>query len=102
MTRTVPRAFSLVPVDAASHVGAVGRQERQLAAAVAAGGDQPSFDFHQAALAALNAPQMTAECAEAIANEIIRIVDILAQVLEGSSRDRRSLDIEQLGPRIGC
>src|SRR4029453_18996604 len=70
--------------------------------AVTAGGNQPSFDFDQPALAALDAPQMVAESAEPIAHEIVRIVGVLAQVFEGASRNRRSLDIEQFGPRIGC
>src|SRR3954469_19714896 len=82
VTGAVPGPLGAVPPHFAAHVRADRRQRRDVAALVAIGGDALSVQLEDAPVAAGHPAQAApVRPGEAIADQVVRIVDILIEVI---------------------
>src|SRR5207247_819438 len=102
MTRAIPRALRIVPGDGARHVRADRRSRDRRAASIAIQRDLLSIARHDAAGAARHFARGTSlRAREPIANHVVRIIFVLADVVpRGAAENFFPSRIEELAPRI--
>src|SRR5687768_6493598 len=101
MAGAVPGALRRVPADDAPHVRAGRGQACDFSGWTAVRGDLRSVTIDDATLAALERAQRSGVAGrEAIANQVVRIVGILLEIVPAAQTDRGARRIEQLRPRI--
>src|SRR5438270_6693210 len=100
---TIPRPLRLVPVDDASHVRARGGHSCDGAARVAVHRQLLAVQMENLPRAAAHRTQRSPFGAgESIADEVIRIVLVLADVIPERAENLRAARLEQIGPRIAA
>src|SRR5882672_10026758 len=101
MTRAIPRRLGRVPVDEAAHVRAVRRQLSHRALVVSIDGDFFAIELENLSVAARDGSRRLAfRAGKAIADPVVRIVRVLAEVVPQTLRDARAVDVEELRPRV--
>src|SRR5690349_7872992 len=101
VARTVPRALGVVPFHFASHVGADRRQLRHTSVLVAKHGDAFAVELDDPPFAATDRSQrLRVGTQESIAQHVVRIVDVLLQVIPRAADDLLPSWIEQLAPGV--
>src|SRR5262245_60216631 len=101
MAGTVPCPFGRVPADDTPHVRADSRAERQLPGAVAIRRDLLSLELDDLAFPAPNgAKRAGVGPRKAVANHVVRIVDVLLEVVPRAAAEGLSTRIEELRPGI--
>src|SRR5580765_2969507 len=101
MTRAVPRPFAGVPADGASHVGADGGAKRRLSGRIAIRCDLRPIAFDDLALPPLHGTKrLRVGSGKAIANHVVRVVDVLPEVVPQSAGEGLPTRIEEIRPGI--
>src|SRR5438309_6640816 len=101
VARAVPRALRLVPVDDASHVRADRRTNRRRPCFVAVHRDALSVQVENFSLASLDGTQRTTIAArKAIADDVVGVILVLADVVPQTSADLSPARVEELAPWI--
>src|SRR5262245_17918073 len=101
MTRTIPRALCVIPADVASHMRAHGRYHRHGAIIGARDSDALAIQRKHFPFPAMyRADRLPLRAGEHAFDHVVRVVDVLLDVIPRAAFYFCAADVEELLPRI--